>query len=92
MILLALPCIGLIFFFVVLAHGLARIGSRRSAAAAPAVRADLAGTPEPPQRAGVAPAGGEISLQAAIADHLELKRRHAEELGAAREAQQMVTV
>jgi hypothetical protein len=88
--LLALPCVGLIFFVMVLVRAVMRLAWRRrmstmttgdaQLAAGPAagVQPDFAPVPARQQRPRMRRAGEPISLQAAIADHLELKRRHAE--------------
>jgi hypothetical protein len=72
--LLALPILGLIFFFAVLVRAVVRLALHLRAAA----------TSAPSQRPGIAPADGAGSFQAAIAEHLELKRRHAEEVPVSR--------
>jgi hypothetical protein len=83
MILLVLPSLGLLFFFMVLARGLTRVLSlapaspAAAAGAPPSGLAATAGGPAPPQRPRTR-AGDGISFEAAIADHLELKRRHRE--------------
>jgi putative peptide zinc metalloprotease protein len=65
MILLALPSVGLVFFFVMTARAVARLATGRAPARS-----------EPPQPAAQAET---MTFEEAIAEHLELKRRHAEE-------------
>jgi putative peptide zinc metalloprotease protein len=83
MILLVLPSLGLLFFFMVLARAVTRVLSlapaspAAAAGAPPSGVAATAGSPAPPQRPRTR-AGDGISFEAAIADHLELKRRHRE--------------
>jgi putative peptide zinc metalloprotease protein len=64
MLLLALPAVGLVFFLVVLLRGIATVAWRRASS-----RRDQP-QPAPP----VAP----MTFEEAIAEHLELKRRHAQ--------------
>jgi hypothetical protein len=66
MLLLALPTVGLMFFFVVVARFALRLASSRRGRTQPAAAA-----------AAVASHGEPVSLTQAIADHHELKRRHA---------------
>jgi putative peptide zinc metalloprotease protein len=73
MLLLALPAAGLAFFFLVLTRGVVRIASRWASSGR-----------EQPQPAAQAET---MTFEEAIADHLELKRRHAEEAGTAPEQQ-----
>jgi putative peptide zinc metalloprotease protein len=103
-ILLALPSLGLGFFCFVLARAVARLAwhhrapaglpasSQHAAGSAPDVQAASASAMSaPPQRLGIQPAD-RTDLQAAIAEHLELKRRHAEEDRAAKERQQLAVI
>jgi putative peptide zinc metalloprotease protein len=104
-VLLALPTVGLVFFFAVLVRAVARLALRRAAATGPAADVEAATRPAAPvepasaavsshsRRPSTPRAGEPISLQAAIEDHLELKSRHAEEARpAARAAQQLSAV
>ena len=83
-LILALPAIGLAFFLLVIARAVTRfVWRRRAAPGAPAADpvepgGGLEGDPGPNPSSRAEPEGEPLALQAAIADHLALKRRREE--------------